>query len=281
MFCPVHDNEIAWGQREVSVMKTLDVIRRKALKIANGPVSCLLVAAALFPADARSEDLSGSVTIYGWLPWLETEVTAHSGAGDLNTSVDAGDVLEALKFAFFAAGELHYGRVGLLHDTIYAKLGSGGTTTGLLSASVDVDVEMLIHTTALGLQVYREEGIVIEPFAGARYVNIETDVTVTGGGPLGISKNADSKLDWWDPVIGVRGRVPLTEKLTAAGIVDIGGFGAGSELTWEIFAGLDYAISERLSANAGFRYMSIDYEAGKADIKMEQYGPMLGMTVRF
>ena len=46
-------------------------------------------------------------------------------------------------------------------------------------------------------------------------------------------------------------------------------------------AGLDYAISEHFSANAGFRYLSIDYEADKADIKMKLYGPLLGVTVRF
>jgi opacity protein-like surface antigen len=250
-------------------------------RIVSQAIVGLVLAAAVIPSGARSEELSGSITLYGWLPWIDTEVISHSGAGDLKTSVNPGDILSALKFAGMVAGEVHYGRIGLLHDTIYSKLGDGGTTSGPLQASVDVDVEMLINTTALGYQVYVEDGKLIEPFAGVRYVDIETDVTVKGGGPAAISASADAKLDWWDPVIGLRGRMPLTEKLTAAGFVDIGGFGVGSEFTWEVFVGLDYAISERFSSNLGFRYLSINYEASKADIKMDQYGPVLGMTVRF
>ena len=93
--------------------------------------------------------------------------------------------------------------------------------------------------------------------------------------------DADRDLDWWDPVIGVRGQIPLTRSLTAEGIADIGGFGDGSQFTWEIFAGLGYAISERFSANAGFRYVSIDYDGGNAELDLNMYGPVLGFTVRF
>jgi opacity protein-like surface antigen len=146
---------------------------------------------------------------------------------------------------------------------------------------VDVDVEMILSTTALGYQVYVEDGKMIEPFAGARYVGMKTDITITGGGPIGLSESADVDIDWWDPIIGVRGRMPLTEKLSASGFADIGGFGVGSEFTWEIFGGLDYALTDKFSANAGFRYLSIDYEGSKADLKIDMYGPVLGMTVRF
>jgi opacity protein-like surface antigen len=250
-------------------------------RIVSHAIAGLMLAAVVIPSGAQSEELSGSVTVYGWLPWLDTEVTAHSGAGDFKTSDDPGDFLDAIKAAFFVAGEVHYGRIGLLHDTVYADLGKSGTTSGPLASSVDVDVEVLIHTTALGYQVYREDGKLIEPFAGARYVDLEADVTVTGGGPAQISVSADAELDWWDPVIGVRGRLPLTERLTAGGFVDIGGFGAGSEFTWEVFAGLEYAVSDRFGLNAGFRYISIDYEAKRADLKLEIYGPVLGMTLRF
>lgn len=243
-------------------------------------LAALAVAAFLVPADAGSEELTGSVTLYGWLPWMDMEVTTSSGSST-SASVGADDVLKALKFAFMAAGEVHYGRIGFLHDTVYAKLGDSGSLSGPFSSSVDVDMEMLLATNALSYQVYAENGYLIEPFAGARYVKIETDVSIAGGGPIGIAAGASADVDWWDPVIGVRGRMPLTEKLSAGGFVDIGGFGAGSEFTWEVFAGLNYALSDRFSTVAGFRYMSIDYDTGSADIDLETYGPVLGLTVRF
>ncbi|MDH3668854.1 MAG: hypothetical protein OEN23_18180 [Paracoccaceae bacterium] len=241
----------------------------------------VVLAATLGPDAARSEELSGSVTVYGWLPWIDAEVTSRSGGGSAETSISAGDVLEALKFAFMAAGEVHYGRIGLIHDTVYADLGNDGSLSGPLSANVEVDTTMLLSTTALSYKVYEQDGYLVAPFAGARYVNIETDVQISGGGPIGVSAAASIDVDWWDPVVGVRGRVPVTDKLSAAGFVDIGGFGTGSEFTWEIFGGIDYAISDRVSAVAGFRYISIDYEASAADVDLDTYGPVMGLTVRF
>ncbi len=247
----------------------------------GGAVAGLVLAAALLPSAAPADEWSGSATIYGWLPWMDLEATPDNGSGTTSVSLDPIDVLDALKFAFFAAGDVHYGRIGLLHDFIYTDLGTSGRLSGPFASKVDVDVTMLLATTALGYQVYVEDGKLIEPYAGVRYVDIKSDITIKGGGPVGLNKSADVDVDWWDPVIGVRGRAPLTEKLSAIGFADIGGFGAGSEFTWQIFGGLDYAFSPNFSANAGFRYLSIDYEGSKADIDMDMYGPVIGATLRF
>ena len=82
-------------------------------------------------------------------------------------------------------------------------------------------------------------------------------------------------------MIGLRGRAPLTQRLSAGGFADIGGFGAGSDFTWEVYAGLDYAFTDHISAVAGFRYISINYEEGGTDLKLDTYGPVLGATLRF
>ena len=79
----------------------------------------------------------------------------------------------------------------------------------------------------------------------------------------------------------MRGRAPLTERLSAVGYADIGGFGAGSQFSWEIYAGLDYAFTETFSAIAGFRYLSIDYDQTGTDLKLDTYGPLIGATLHF
>lgn len=253
--------------------------RRKLTRAARA--GSLVLAVSLVPVAAAAEDVHGAVTLYGWLPGLEADVTSGSGGISASTSVSASNILEALNFAFMAAGEVHYGRFGLLQDIVYADLGTSGNLSGPLASKVNVDINMLISTTAFSYRAYAREGWLIEPFAGARYVSLDQDVKITGGGPIGIERAASVDLDWWDPVVGVRGRAPITDKLSAGGFVDIGGFGAGSEFTWEIYAGLDYAFTDHISAVAGFRYLSINYEADRVDLKLDTYGPVLGATLRF
>lgn len=262
-------------------MTSIHNLRDSASRPRATTVAGLALAAFIFPTGAGAQELAGSATLYGWLPWIDGEVTSKSSGGSANTSISGGDVLEALKFAFMMSGEVHYGRVGILLDTVYSKLGQDGNLSGPFSSEVDIDLEMLLVTTAVSYQVYVENGRLIEPYVGVRYVNTKFDVAVTGGGPLGLGNSADVKAHWWDPLIGVRGRLPLTDQLTLAGSANIGGFGAGSELTWEIFAGLDYAFNERFSANAGFRYIAIDYEGSRGELDLDMYGPLLGMTLRF
>jgi opacity protein-like surface antigen len=240
------------------------------------------LAAVLLPAHApRAEEWTGSATVYGWLPWMDLKSSPKNGTGSTDVSLSLKDILENLKFAFFAAGDVHYGRVGILQDFVYADLGFDGRLSGPLAAKVEIDQKMFISTTVLGYQVYAEDGFLIEPYAGARYVDTKTDLTIKSGGQLGTKLKGFVEVDWWDPVIGVRGRMPLTEKLDATGFANIGGFGAGSKFSWEIFGGLDYALSESVSTNAGFRYLSIDYDGDSADVHLEIYGPTVGLTLRF
>lgn len=229
---------------------------------------------------AAGQEIEGSATLYAWLPWIDADIMTRRGR-EVSTSVDAGNVLQSLNFAFFAAGELHYGRFGLLQDFVYSDLGSSGRLSGPLNSKVNVDINMFLSTTVLGYRAYDQGGWQVEPYAGARYVSLDTDVKIVGGGPFGLERDASADLDWWDPVIGLRGRAPLTERLSAVGYADIGGFGAGSQFSWEIYAGLDYAFTETVSAIAGFRYLSIDYDQTGTDLKLDTYGPLIGATLHF
>ena len=263
-------------------MMGIQLFDMRAHPALRGAIAGLALAGAALPSvTAHADEWSGNATLYGWLTWMEIEGTPDNGTGSTDVSLSLKDILEALKFTFMASGDVHYGRIGILQDLVYSNLGFGGHLDGPFASKVDIDNKMLLSTTALGYQVYAEEGKLIEPFAGARYVSTKMDLKIKGGGPLGNKVKGFVDVDWWDPVIGVRGKMPLTEKLDASGFTDIGGFGVGSKFTWEIYGGLDYNLSERLSANAGFRYMSINYEASDADVKLELYGPVLGLTLRF
>ncbi|MBJ7258256.1 MAG: hypothetical protein JHD33_01865 [Chthoniobacterales bacterium] len=91
-------------------------------------------------------------------------------------------------------------------------------------------------------------GLVIEPYGWSPGVY----------GRIGIKKLADrigEKLPthveasrWWiDPIVGLRGQVNFTRWLFAAAQADAGGFGVGSQITWNTQATLGVNVSRNIT----------------------------------
>jgi hypothetical protein len=62
---------------------------------------------------------------------------------------------------------------------------------------------------------------------------------------------------------------------------DIGGFGVGSESTWQIWGDVRYAFSDSFSANVGYRALEFDYEADNAHHDITMSGPVIGILWNF
>lgn len=248
--------------------------RRRRLAIASALVAAILYPPAAAVAEETGDKLRGSLTLYGWIPWFDGRV--KTGAGSASTSIDASHVLDALDFAMMGTGRIEYGRFGFTVDAVYSKFSTTGTILGQLPSGAKISSKMLLVTNALSYRFFEHDGAAAEALAGARVVYTEFGVR-----PLGTVDTASASDTWVDPVIGLRGRLPLTDKLTAFGLADVGGFGTGSQFTWEVVAGLDYALTESISAKAAFRYLSIDYSKNGGDFDLDVFGPALGLTVSF
>ena len=59
------------------------------------------------------------------------------------------------------------------------------------------------------------------------------------------------------------------------------GFGAGSQLEYQVVPALGYQLTKRFTLQAGYRYLNVDYRSGgfKYDVRMS--GLLLGATIRF
>ncbi len=90
-----------------------------------------------------------------------------------------------------------------------------------------------------------------------------------------------STTDWVDPFVGARLTSRLTEKAYGVIYGDIGGFGVGSELTWQAFAGLGLRLSPQVTLETGYRYLAIDYEEGELDVNIDLKGFVLGVGYSF
>lgn len=95
-----------------------------------------------------------------------------------------------------------------------------------------------------------------------------------------IPEQVSGSKSWVDPLVGFRGRLNLTDKLYLAARGDIGGFGVGSDLAWNVFGSLGYQWNERLSTELGYRYLSMDYSDGGFIFDADMSGLFLGLTFR-
>jgi opacity protein-like surface antigen len=264
--------------------------RRRMARPSRATVVLLAASMLISPVTARAQSLlegwsQGSVTIYGWLPSMQG---AQDGPdGNPVVDLDSVDVLDLLDFAFMGAGEIRRGRVGLAFDIEYADLGADGSARGAIVPGADpangsVDTSMLLATAAVAYRVYDDDRRWADVYGGLRAWDIDADFRVRVPA-TGFSGSRSSSVNWVDGLVGVRGHAPLGERFGVTGLADVGGFGIGSssDLTWQVQGTLDYAVTDRLSARLGYRYMSVDYDSSDLKMDVDIFGPLIGATWTF
>jgi len=90
-----------------------------------------------------------------------------------------------------------------------------------------------------------------------------------------------SGLGWADPLIGVRYRRDLGNGLSLTAYADVGGFGAGAHIDWQLLGTIDYALKPGLDLHASFRSLNFNYTGVHAGFDVHMYGPIVSATFRF
>jgi len=87
---------------------------------------------------------------------------------------------------------------------------------------------------------------------------------------------------WWiDPIIGLRGQVNFTRWLYFTTQADVGGFGAGSQITWNVLAAVGFNFTRNVFTEIGYRYMYIDYDRDNFLYQMNQFGIFASLGAKF
>ena len=232
----------------------------------------LALVSALLPAALRAEETNRwrfDASLNLFLAGMSGDVAAKG----LPAGVDASfqDVLEHLEAC--AAGRLTVGyeRWSLSTELSYLSLAAE-------ARDVRADLQQWLIEPSLNYQFC--EGFTA--FAGARYNNLNGDLIFNG--PLG--KVPTGTQDWWDPIIGAQLSLPMLRRiLSFDGRFDVGGFGAGSDITWQAFPYLNWHFSKWGSAQLGYRWLGTDYETGSGTSRFRYdvvvQGPQLGFTISF
>lgn len=200
---------------------------------------------------------------YVWASALHADV----GIGSLpptEVDLDFADIVEDLDFAFMLGAELRKGESdwALVFDSLYLRLEKE-------NANLDATVEQYMIETDFA---YREsDDKAIELIVGARYWNTDIDLDLGGGGSGSRSR------DWIDPVLGARGIVELSDKWSLRLRGDIGGFGVGSDFTYQIAGVASFAVSPSFGVGLGYRHLAVDYDDSGFQYDAEFSGLIVGI----
>ena len=233
----------------------------------------LVCLSALAPASLRADGWNFKLTPYIWATSLKGTTSIGPVSGDID--LDFRDILSDLQMALMLNFRAEKDLWAIQADSVYADLQSDDTS-GAVSTSVDTTMWI---ASLNGRYRFADEW---EAFAGVRYFREDVGITVVAGGP---PMSASKTVDWVDPVIGVAFDTSLSDKWSVKLQGDIGGFGVGSNFTWQAVAGFDYRFSKLASLALGYRHLDWDYEEGSGATRFtyDAYlsGPLIGVTFHF
>jgi hypothetical protein len=263
-----------------------------------------------------------SFTPYAWLTGVDGSVTVRGHKANINDSfIDIVDKSDSL-FALMGYFEARKGRLGLFTDVVWEDLGFGGhyqqssspfrrlsNAKVSVKANAQLDYQSTIVQSGFAYELAKWPSgagtsfTALDLMGSARYWNQEADVSLDVSGALtadferlGLKvKRSGSRavaqsgtLQWVDPVVGMRLRHEWSSGSRFELLGDVGGFGAGSEFSWQAVAvyGFDVPVfGTTMHSVVGYRALSVDYSEngahGQNVVDFIQHGPLLGASFRW
>ena len=234
------------------------------------PTCAALLLAALPAGASETNNWTFDVSLYG----LAAGMSGDVGVGSVTTDVDIGfnDVLDNLEFSAMGSARAGYGPWALTTEVVYMSLeGSQGGGTA------NMEQWLVEPTVSYRLSKY------FEPLAGVRYNNLNAEFRGQGVLPEPVIPSGTQ--EWWDPIVGANLGLPLGKNFSLNFRGDIGGFGVGSDLTWQVFPYLEWQFAKWASLQGGYRWLYVDYETGSGESRFKYdmliQGAQLGFTFHF
>ncbi|OPX98771.1 MAG: hypothetical protein A4E60_02980 [Syntrophorhabdus sp. PtaB.Bin047] len=217
---------------------------------------------------------------YTWLITMDTKATVHDHT--VNSRMSFSDILRDMNFAGQVHFEARKGKWGFFIDPTYLSLSQNGTLRDSRDIRLSVQ-QWLIEfggTYELGRWPLDEKGkrsTTLDVLGGGRfwYLNARLDT--------GSNLNPSETTGWVDPIIGATLNTDITEKIVFNVRGDIGGFGVGSDFSWNALAVLGYRFTKDITGLMGYRALYVDYKAGTSSIRYNAtiHGPVLGLCFSF
>ena len=267
----------------------------------------LLAALALCGPVGAAAQTSGdqwtfSITPYLWLPNIDGTLkysVPPGAAGSPEVEVGPNDYLENLTFVMMISGEARKGRWSAFTDFIYLDFSDeesavksinfgGNRVSSSANLSTESSFKGMAWTLGGGYAVLPGRPVELDVFGGLRYFGVKasTDwqltaaVTGPGGGQsFPRTGSVTERLDLWDGIVGVKGRIWIGgSNWSIPYYFDVGT--GSSSLTWQGMLGVAY-IYDWIGVTLAYRHLYYDQKDDKLIQDMRFSGPALGVNFRF
>jgi hypothetical protein len=241
-----------------------------------------------FPALASTAGAQGAPD-GGWHFLVEPYVMfpnmkGETGIGNLppvHVDEDPQDIFDNLQMGAMLFLEARNDKWAFSSDLLYMDL-AADIGTGALIAGGEVGVSQL----GWELAALRRLAPWFELGLGLTYNKIDADVDFDFNGPfVPYSTSAGLTEEWIDPTMVARATLPFGERWFFQARANLGGFGVGSDLMWQLQADVGYRPSDKWRFTFGYRVIDIDYDHGSGRDRfvydMQTFGPVLRLGYSF
>ncbi len=215
---------------------------------------------------AQADEWEYRVTPYLWIPSFDADLTI----GDSDSVESDTSFLEVLDFGFLINGEARRGKWGVIAEYNFLALSEDASTPGG-RASAEASLDGNMFGLAGAYRFYEDERSSVDAFGGVRAWWIETKIEFQR------APNPSRSNNWIDPIVGLRGSYAVTDNIALSGLADIGGFGVGSDLQWELLGRATYRFNDLFGVGLGYRHLALDFDDDGLVLDTTITGPFLAL----
>lgn len=228
-----------------------------------------------------------TTSFFGWA----LSLNGDSIVGGLPAEVEVGfdQIVRNLDGAVM--GEVtvrHASGFGIIVNGVWGKVTADESLMADLGPlEVDVDTRVSFLDAAASyrfapIETCPDTALTIEPYVGLRHTTVSLKARIN-------DRRRETTMDFTDPLVGVRTVWDLGTDWQAMLQGDVGGFGVGSDLAWNLYAlgGYRFGLFGENDATvfAGYRALGQDYESGSRRSSeawdVVTHGPILGLVTRY
>lgn len=250
--------------------------------------SVMLLASTLASASdstEKSNDWQFGLDLYIWVPSISGELLFTPPLPSQDVSVGVDQLIDALQMVFMGSFEARKGSWSGFTDLVYMDLKGDKSKSvtvpdGTSQIQVDGDLEFKswVWTLAGAYTPWRSQNSYLDLFAGARLLALDTELQLSGAGPLGRDQNLSQSAEYWDGIIGLKGRMGINDHWFVPYYADVGT--GDTELTWQMAAGIGYGFGW---GDIILDYRHLEYSQDGKDLLQDLAlsGGRLGFVFRF